>query len=64
MKDRLTYSPNHHQFTHQYDINFKKSPHKYAEYESPTYPQDFPQRETLPSISNFKEFDNLKKLAE
>jgi hypothetical protein len=42
MKERLAYSPKEGKQQDKYEINFKKSPQKYALYDSPHYPQDLP----------------------
>lgn len=39
MKDRIAYSPKTNKFTDNYDINFKKSPQKYAIYDQPQPPR-------------------------
>lgn len=64
MKDRLGYSPKDNNLFDKYDYNFKKSPHKYALYESPQSPQYLPVRDNAPYTSNFKESDTLKKVPE
>ena len=64
MKDRLGYSPKDNNLFDKYDLNFKKSPHKYALYESPHQPQYPPARDNAPYTSNFRESDNIKKVPE
>lgn len=64
MKDRLGYSPKDNNPFDKYDLNFKKSPNKYVLYESPQQPQDLPFRDNQPYTSNFREFDNIKKVPE
>jgi hypothetical protein len=62
MKDRLAYSPKDDKINVQFEMNFKKSPYKYTTYDSPTQSTFGSNRVIHPYVSNYKEFENLKKV--
>lgn len=64
MKDRFAYSPKELKVGERTDINFKKSPYKFVEYDSPLLPHEQTTREQPFYSSTVREFDNLKKVAD
>jgi hypothetical protein len=64
MKDRIAYSPKTKRFTDNFDINFKKSPQKFAIYDQPQPPREIQFRANQVNVPVYKEFDNIKKISD